>query len=91
VLHCGALTHGMRSVTGYLRAMSILSQDPTSAAPVQKVHKETSGVALTWSLLAVFLAAVLAAVSIWGLPALGIAALSLVPVAYLILVILARP
>lgn len=89
---CGALPHGEESVTAYLSAMSILSHDPSSAVPVQPVQKkETSGVALTWALLAVFLAAVIAAVSIWGLPALGIAALSVVPVAYAILIILARP
>lgn len=73
--------------------MSTMTQDPTSAAPVQ-AHTETSeagAVTIAWSVIAVFLAAVVAAVSIWGLPALGIAALSTVPFIYLTLIVLARP
>ena len=75
--------------------MSDMTHDPALTASDAPAQNETSSEARTaaaiWSVLAVFVAAVVAAVSQWGLPALGLTALGLVPIFYAILIILANP
>ena len=66
---------------------------PTHSAPAIGHVAPDRGrdVAAIYSLLLLFVVAVVIAVLIWGLPALVIAALALVPVMFVLLVILARP
>lgn len=66
----------------------LLRAIPVVGRVIRDVEREIDTV---YYLLTVFVTAVILAVQIWGLPALVLTALALVPVMFILLVILARP
>ncbi|RYI03609.1 MAG: hypothetical protein EON48_15700 [Acetobacteraceae bacterium] len=68
--------------TRFLRATPVLGR------VIRDVERDTDTI---YYLLTIFLTAVVLAVQAWGLPALVLTALALVPVMFVLLVILARP
>jgi len=61
---------------------------PVIGRVIREVEREIDAV---YYLLTIFVTAVVLAVQTWGLPALVLTALALVPVMFVLLVILARP
>ncbi|WP_333814687.1 hypothetical protein [Tabrizicola sp.] len=61
---------------------------PIVGRVIRDVEREVDSV---YYLLTIFVTAVVLAVQTWGLPALVLTALALVPVMFILLVILARP
>jgi hypothetical protein len=61
---------------------------PVLGRVVRDIERETDTI---YYLLTILLTALVLAVQTWGLPALVLAALALVPVMFVLLVILARP
>lgn len=61
---------------------------PVIGHVIRDIEREIDSV---YYLLAIFVTAVVLAVQTWGLPALVLTALALVPVMFVLLVILARP
>jgi hypothetical protein len=78
-----ATTHSAPSPLGRL-ARTI----PVVGRVIRDIEREVDTV---YYLLTILVTAVVLAVQIWGLPALVLAALALVPVMFVLLVILARP
>jgi hypothetical protein len=66
----------------------LLRASPVVGRVIRDVEREIDTI---YYLLTVFVTAVILAVQIWGLPALVLTALALVPVMFILLVILARP
>lgn len=63
----------------------------TLTTPSHITPETDRGVEIVYSLLAIFLALVILAVVIWGLPALVLIALALVPVVFFFFIVIARP
>lgn len=63
----------------------------TLSSPSHVTRETEREVDIVYALLAIFLAAVILAVVIWGLPALVLTALALVPVVFVLFVVIARP
>lgn len=70
------------SLGRFVRAIPIIGR------VIREVEREVDSV---YYLLTIFVTAVVLAVQTWGLPALVLTALALVPVMFILLVILARP
>jgi hypothetical protein len=63
----------------------------TLTIPSHLIPETERGVEIVYSLLAIVLAAVILAVVFWGLPALVLTALALVPVVFVLFILIARP
>lgn len=66
----------------------IVRRTPVLGRVIREVEREVDTV---FYLITIFVTAVVLAVQTWGLPALVLTALALVPVMFVVLVILARP
>lgn len=67
---------------------NIARRVPVVGRVIREVEREADTV---YYLITIFVTAVVLAVQAWGLPALVVTALALVPVIFVLLVILARP
>ena len=77
------MTHTAPSPLGRIaRAIPIVGQ------VIRDVERDTSSI---FYLLVIFITAVVLGIMTWGLPALVLTALALVPVMFVLLIILARP
>ena len=77
------MTHTAPSPLGRIaRAIPIVGQ------VIRDVERDTSSI---FYLLVIFITAVVLGIKTWGLPALVLTALALVPVMFVLLIILARP
>ena len=77
------MTHTAPSPLGRIaRAIPIVGQ------VIRDVERDTSSI---FYLLVIFITAVVLGIQTWGLPALVLTALALVPVMFVLLIILARP
>ena len=77
------MTHTAPSPLGRIaRAIPIVGQ------VIRDIERDTSSI---FYLLVIFITAVVLGIKTWGLPALVLTALALVPVMFVLLIILARP